>query len=391
MRILFLSEFYRPSRHASANRSLVLVDALQAAGHDVSVLAASDNLNDASGTGEAVPGVAYYDTFPLGNKTLVERLRNSFGSYSESKKAAKTLGKFDVVICATPPLLLTASAASVAKRSKAKIVLDIRDIWPDVAYEMGAFTPGSAYGQFFARLAKKAYRDADFVFAVSPGKVKKLEGRVGTTPVVLSPNGIDETFVIGEDDTALIDRFELKEKPTCVYAGNIGLAQGLDTLLDIAKQRPAVQFLLFGKGAAKKDLQTRASAEGLSNVEFPGTLDEQGVRTVLRHASLAYVPLINSNLRDSIPTKMFEALACGCPVLLAAEGDAADVIDQCGFGAHVAPEDSTALLAKFDELMAKQYSQEEREAASRWVLENYSRQKFAKDFVRAISELSKER
>lgn len=392
MRILFIADTYRPARTACANRTFVLAEALQEAGHDVQVLASTDSFIDAPALSAPLANATYFSTFPLANKkTLATRLRNNVDGLMKSQKAAKALGEFDVIVCATPPLLLTSAAVSIAKSKKAKLVLDIRDIWPDVAYEMESFVPNSLYGKVFTFFAKRAYRAADLVSTVSPGKVIKLSARLNATPIELVPNGVDETFVCSGDNISIINRFDLSTRATCVYTGNIGLAQGLGTMLDIAKQRPQVQFLLFGKGGAKESLQRRVDAERLSNVEFPGTLDEQGVRTVLRHASLAYVPLINSNLRDSIPTKMFEALACGCPVLLAAEGDAADVIDQCGFGAHVAPEDSTALLAKFDELMAKQYSQEEREAASRWVLENYSRQKFAKDFVRAISELSKER
>ena len=145
-----------------------------------------------------------------------------------------------------------------------------------------------------------------------------------------------------------------------------------------------MRFLLFGDGADRASLEMRAEAEGIGNVEFCGKVDAAGVYTVLKHADVSYVPLVSSRLRDSIPTKIYEALACGCPVLLAAEGDAADLLDACGLGAHAEPEDSSALLAAFDQLVEEAFSDEERAAASEWVIENHSRQRFAQQLVEAI-------
>lgn len=387
MRVLYLADTYRPSRTACANRTAVLVGALRNAGHDVQVLASTDSLIGAPEGYSPPEGVAYFETFPLVDKTLVNRLRNNFGGARKAIKAAGALGDFDIVVCTTPPLLLTSSAVKIARRKRARLVLDVRDIWPDVAYEMGSFAPGSLYGRFFERVARKAYGVADLVVTVSPGKVEKLRRRVPSGLVSLVPNGVDSSFPAGEDDPALVRRLRLGDGPVCAYVGNIGLAQGLGTLLDIAKARPRVRFLLFGDGADRARLEERAMTESIGNVEFCGTTDASGVRSVLRRASVSYVPLVSSRLRDSIPTKMYEALACGCPVLLAAEGDAADLLDECGLGVHAAPEDPAALLDAFDRLMDHPFSSEERATASAWVVQNHSRQGFAKAFAEAITKL----
>ena len=387
MRILYIADTYRPARTACANRTAVLVGALRDAGHDVRVLASTDSLIGAP-EGYEPPGyVTYFETFPLVDKTLVNRLRNNFGGAREAVKEADRLGGFDAVVCTTPPLLLTSSAVKIARRKRARLVLDVRDIWPDVAYEMGSFAPGSLYGRFFERVARKAYAAADLVVSVSPGKVEKLKGRVPNGRVALVPNGIDEAFLESEEDSALVERLRLGDGPICAYVGNIGLAQGLGTLLGIAKARPGVRFLLFGDGADRAGLEERADTEGIGNVEFCGKVDGRGVYTVLRHAAVAYVPLVSSRLRDSIPTKMYEALACGCPVLLAAEGDAAELLDECGLGAHAAPEDLAALLAAFDRLMERPFSDAECAAASSWVVENHSRQHFSTTFASTIKEV----
>lgn len=389
MRILYLADSYRPSRSACANRTVVLVEALREAGHDVQVLASSDSLIGAPADYEQPDYVTFFHTFPLENKTLVNRLRNNFGGQRESVRVAVGMGDFDVVVCTTPPLLLTSSAVKIAKRKHAKLVLDVRDIWPDVAYEMGSFTPSSPYGRFFEHLARKAYRAASLVVSVSPGKVEKLSRWVPAGPVELVSNGIDEAFLREVEDRDLVNRLRLNDGPICAYVGNIGLAQGLGTLLDIAAVRPGVRFLLFGAGADRVKLEARVVEEGLENVSFCGTIDAVGVRTVLTHATLSYIPLVSSKLKDSIPTKLYEALASGCPVLLAAEGDAADLLGESGLGLHAAPEDSVALLDAFDRLIAYPYTADERAVASRWVVEHHSRQRFAQRFVEAINRMGR--
>lgn len=387
MRILYIADTFRPARTACANRTVVLVDALRNAGHDVRVLASTDSLIGAPEGYKPPDYVTFFETFPLVDKTLVNRLRNNFGGAREAVKVADGLGEFDAVVCTTPPLLLTSSAVTIARRKRARLVLDVRDIWPDVAYEMGSFKSGSLYGRFFERVARRAYAAADLVVSVSPGKVEKLRGRVPNGRVALVPNGIDEAFLDNEEDAALAGLLRLDDGPICAYVGNIGLAQGLGTLLGIAKARPGVRFLLFGDGADRARLEERAVSEGIGNVELCGKVDGRGVYTVLKRAAVSYVPLVSSRLRDSIPTKMYEAFACGCPVLLAAEGDAADLLDECGLGAHATPEDSAAILVAFDSLMKSPFSDLERIAASAWVVANHSRQRFAKTFAEEVAKL----
>lgn len=315
----------------------------------------------------------------------MNRLRNNFGGQRASVKAAEGMGDFDVVVCTTPPLLLTTSAIKIAERKGAKLVLDVRDVWPDVAYEMGSFTPGSPYGRFFAHIAKRGFKAADIVSTVSAGKAEKLKSRVPAgTPVELVPNGIDEAFVRYDEDPAVVERFELGRGPICCYVGNIGLAQGLDTLLDIAAKRPGIRFLLFGAGADRRALEERAASEGLSNVEFCGSVDARGVYTVLRHSTLSFVPLVSSRLRDSIPTKLYECISCGCPVLLAAQGDSVDLLEETGLGAHAAPEDFDGLLRAFDGLLVRGFSAEQKVTAAQNMLSGHSRQNAARAFAATL-------
>ena len=142
--------------------------------------------------------------------------------------------------------------------------------------------------------------------------------------VVLCANGLDEKFLNHTVDDSVVERYSMNDYFNCVYVGNIGLAQGLEQLLVLAEkiQDKKVQFLLFGEGAEKEKLKALKEEKKLENVHFLGNVYEKEVFNILRNAQLSYVPLVNENLRDSIPTKTYESLGVGCPVLMIAEGDA---------------------------------------------------------------------
>ena len=178
MRVLFLTDSFRPSRSACANRASVLVEAMLDSGIDVQVLASSDSVLNVSENYIRPEYVTFFDTFPLIRKTLVNRIKNNFGGCKEAYKVAKGMGYFDLVICSTPPLILTQAAIKIAELNRAKLILDVRDIWPDVAYEMGSFASRSIYGRFFSMLSNKAYKQADLIVTVTPGKATKLRSRV---------------------------------------------------------------------------------------------------------------------------------------------------------------------------------------------------------------------
>ena len=302
-------------------------------------------------------------------------------------RTAKGMGRFDVVVCTSPPLMLSSAGVRIARRAGARLVFDVRDIWPQVAYEMGSFSPDSVYGRVFSRLAEKAYRAADLVTVVTEGKARKLEGLLSAdlaAKVRVVPNGLDVGFLRNEEDESLVRTYRLDEGPVCAYVGNLGLAQGLSSLLGIAAARPNARFLLFGGGAEESLLRAEIARKGLSNVSLCGRVNERGAFTVLRRASLAYVPLVSSALTSSVPTKLYEALGCGCPVLLAAQGDAVRVLDEVGLGRSAPPEDASALLAAFDAVLARSWTVEECRRASDLVVSRHSRQTAAEKLEELI-------
>ena len=194
-----------------------------------------------------------------------------------------------------------------------------------------------------------------------------------------------------EFDQAVVDKYELDKNFTCVYIGNIGLAQGLGALLDIAAKtkHKDIQFLCFGMGAEKEMLEKRVAEEGLANVKFCGVVEHSKVFSILSRAKLSFIPLKNSNMKDSVPTKVYEALGIGCPVLLVAEGDSAAIVDDAGLGRHISPDKPAEKLVEMFDDMIDHYEEFDahRDEAIRLMHDKYSRQKIAEELNRKLHQL----
>jgi glycosyltransferase involved in cell wall biosynthesis len=402
MRILIHTDEYYPTAQACTYRMSVLAETFMQRGHDVVIITSSANKanGDASDRPEKI---LYSPTIRMKKKTTVMRMLNNLSFGFTSVFTAAKAGKADVVITTSPPPLVSISGWLIAKFKRAKLIYDVRDIWPDVALEMGSFTPDSFYCKVFRKIAAFMYKHADWITTVSPGKVEKIRGHVialggkkcgeaHADKVKSVGNGFDERILNSPDDSELVEKYNLDKYFTCVYIGNIGLAQGLGSLLDIAEHtaHKEVRFLLFGKGAEKDSLEKEAKKRGLDNVLFCGVLPHEQVTTLLSHAKLSFIPLRNSNMKDSIPTKVYEALGVGCPVLLFAEGDACDIVSETQMGRCVSPDHPELLFPAFDE-MVSDYSEyiSRRADAQKLMLEKYSRQQIALNFEKQLYSLVK--
>ncbi len=406
MRVLIHADEYYPTAQACAYRMQVFVDTFMTLGDEVIVVTSS--ANKANGTidkGKHKEKIIYSPAVRMKKKTTVMRMLNNLTFGITSIFSAIGAGKFDVVITTSPPPLVSIPGWIIAKFKGAKLVYDVRDIWPDVALEMGSFTEDSFFCKVFKIITEFMYKHADIVTTVSPGKVEKIKGHIRSHPsrksgsehtdkVWLVGNGFDESVAQSEYDQSIVDKYELENRFTCVYIGNIGLAQGLGALLNVAAKtkHKDIQFLCFGMGAEKEMLERRVQDEGLTNVKFCGVVDHSKVFSILSRAKLSFIPLKNSNMKDSVPTKVYEALGIGCPVLLVAEGDSADVVADAGLGRSISPDAPIdELVAEFDD-MIDHYDEFDahRDEAVHLMHDKYSRQKIATALEGRLRELCKE-
>lgn len=397
MKILIHTDEYYPTAQACSYRMGAFVDAFLEKGNEVTVVASSTNrtIETEARYGEKI---LYSPAIQMKRKTAWMRLLNNLSFGVSSVFTALKVGKIDIVITTSPPPLVSIPGWIIARYKRAKLVYDVRDIWPDVALEMGSFSNNSLYCKIFHRITRFMYRHADWVSTVSVGKVTKLrkyvaeaDSRVDVTDKVkFVSNGFDESILNSVLDQNMIDQYHLNDRFTCVYIGNIGLAQGLGSLLEIASKtrHKNVQFLLFGIGAEKELLVRRAEEEHLEQVHFCGVIPHDKVFTLLSKAKLSFIPLKSANMKDSIPTKLYEALGIGCPVLLVAEGDACEIVERTGMGRCVSPNHLDMLQETFDDMVEnyEDYSSY-REKAMDLIRSEYSRQQISRGFERELHKL----
>lgn len=402
MRILIHTDEYYPTAQACAYRMQVFADTFMAMGDEVIVV--TSFANKANGTMDKRlhnERIIYSPAIRMKKKTTLMRMLNNVTFGISSIFSSIGIGKVDVVITTSPPPLVSISGLIIAKLKGAKLIYDVRDIWPDVALEMGSFSEKSFFCKVFKKITGFMYKHSDIVTTVSPGKVEKIKGHVRslsgrksgpahTDKVWLVGNGFDKSVTKSEFDQNIVDEYELDKKFTCVYIGNIGLAQGLGVLLDVAAKtkHKDIQFLCFGMGAEKEMLEQRVKDKGLTNVKFCGVVEHNKVFSILSKAKLSFIPLKNSKMKDSVPTKVYEALGIGCPVLLVAEGDSADIVDDAGLGRHVSPDETEKLVDVFDD-MIDYYSDFDahRDEAIRLMHDKYSRQKIAAELEKKLHKL----
>lgn len=381
MKVIIVCENYYPSLDATSKRMRTFAEGLIKKGHEVRVLASETSLVDKPDNFKAPSYITYYSVFGnQGEHSPIRRLINNASGVVNSYRCALKFEKCDVVICTSPPLFLSLSATRIARKKKAKYVFDIRDIWPDIAYEVGSFSKSSIYGRVFSWIARESYKNADLITVVSPSKLSKLREKIDSEKydsLVLIENGLDLEFLKSEDSTDCIAKYDLLNNPACVYIGKLGFAQGLERVLDIAKARPDNRFLLFGSGAEESQLKQRIQQDGLSNVQICGRINAEEAKTVLNNAKCAIVPLKSSAMRDSVPTKLYESLGCGCPTLLLAQGDAVELLNECGLGRSAAPEDIDGILAAFDEVITEDWTSSRKLQAAEIIKSKHSRQHFA--------------
>ena len=177
MRILIHTDEYYPTAQACSYRMRTMVDAFIDQGDEVVVVASSTN----KGNGKIEPRrekILYSPAIRMKEKTTVMRMLNNFSFGFTSIFTALKAGKVDVVITTSPPPLVSIPGWIIAKCKGVKLVYDVRDIWPDVALEMGSFAEGSIYCKVFRAITRFMYKHADWVTTVSPGKVEKIKNHV---------------------------------------------------------------------------------------------------------------------------------------------------------------------------------------------------------------------
>ncbi len=264
----------------------------------------------------------------------------------------------DAVMVMSPPLPLGVAGWLAAVPRGTPFVFNIQDVFPDVAVELGAITDRRVIA-VASWLERFLYRRADAVTVLSEDLRDNVAAKLrGHRPerVRVIPNFVDTERIRPADaDNAYRAEYDLQGRTVVMYAGNVGLSQSLDLVVDAARRfgsRDDVVFVINGGGSARRDLIE--SAAGLDNLRFVDMQPRDRLPEVLAAGDLHVVPLKRGLARSSVPSKLYSILAAGRPVLASVDADTevATTIERAGAGMSVPPEDPDAFCDALDKLLA---------------------------------------
>ncbi|MDQ2939009.1 MAG: glycosyltransferase family 4 protein, partial [Actinomycetota bacterium] len=357
MRVLILTQHFTPEITAARSRLHPMAELLAQRGHEVEVLTAVPNHPEGV-IAEEFRGrisirrelngfhVHYVWVKASPRKTKWTRLM-LYGSYATMATLAGFASRRpDVVFASSPPLPVAAAGMAVAFRHRIPWVMDVRDLWPEVAVVLGELTNKQMI-RAAERLERRLYTSATAITTVTEAFRSDIAAMVdddskislirnGTTPLWL------ETGALEVDRTKLglpADRF------VWTYAGNVGIAQGLETAIDAAAQLgDGYRLLVIGSGPMLDRIKQRAEDLPPGRVVFHGLVQPAGAARYLRASDANLVPLAaRPALEKVIPSKLFDCCAVGRPVILAAEGESRRLAEAAQAAYPVPPGDSAAL------------------------------------------------
>ncbi len=388
MRILFLSQYYPPESNAPAVRTSELSERWARAGHEATVLTAFPH----HPTGIIPPeyagrffmreernGVRVVRTYVYvaPNKGVIRRSL----SYASWMFSAILLGAFRVkrpdIIVATSPQFLCAVAGFVLSRLKrVKFVMEVRDIWPESIVAVGALREDSVAVRILRKLERFLYRHADHIVVVSPGFLPYMRSvDVPDAKLSMLPNGVDLTLF--SPDGTVDDPYAangVRQPCRILYTGTVGMAHGLEIVIEAGERMRAsdVAFVVVGEGARRAELVGEVKRRGLDNVYFIPMQPRSTMPAWIRGAAAVLVHLRPSALFETVlPSKLFEYMGCGRPVLMGVRGAAADIVRESGCGWLFPPGDVDALVQLVSEVRMDAREAAKRGLAGRAYAERY--------------------
>lgn len=364
MHILFLSDNFPPEVNAPASRTFEQCRAWVAAGHRVTVVTCAPNFpkgqlfacyRNRLLAREEMAGIQVLRVWSyITTRTGMWARFVDYNSYMVMAVLASLLvRRVDVVVGTSPQFFTAVGAWAVGLVKRRPWVFELRDIWPESIRAVGEMKNSPRLYQGLENIEMFLYRKAARVVSVTHSFKRVLAQRgVCADKIDVVTNGVDlSRFKPQPKDAELEQRLGLKGCFVAGYIGTHGMAHALETLLQAAQQLQAlpqaqhIRLLMLGDGARKQHLQQQAREMGLKNVIF---LDSVPKEEVVRYWSLLDVSVIHLRKTELfttvIPSKMFECMGMGLPILHGVAGESADIVRREGVGQVFEPENTAELV-----------------------------------------------
>ena len=392
MRVLVVSQLFSPEMGALPNRLYPLTRYLSQHGHEVFVATGMPNypkgkvFDDYRGQhfmrehrdGATVLRTAYFTT-PR-NVSKGSQLLSYLSFLPAVLYSGWRAGRVDAVFVTSPPIFPAVPAILLAKLRGAKLVVDLRDLWPDEVVAVGAAREGSIPIRLLRAIERWMYRSADVVTCTTRAFADTVAERgVGEEKRRLLPNGADvELFRPLPRENEIAAEYPFGDRLVVMYSGLLGIKHGLETVIETAallRDREDVVFFLRGEGPRREALEAQVRELDLTNVIFGGERPIEEVPYLLARADVCVTNLLpDAYLEKIVSVKIFEYLACSKPVVGGLRGEGARVLEASHGGIAVEPGDAQAMADAVRELLdSPERRAEMGEAGRRYVVEHHSR------------------
>jgi len=364
MHILFLTDNFPPEVNAPASRTFEHCQEWVKAGHRVTVITCAPNFpkgrvfegyRNRLWQSESMSSIRVIRvwTYITANEGFARRVLDYMSFMVTGALAALFVRRVDVVVGTSPQFFTVCAAFVVGLLKCVPWVFELRDIWPESIKAVGAMRESLAI-RLLERLEMFLYRRATRIVTVTESFRRTLERRgVDAGKIAVVTNGVDVSrFSRREKDHGLVGELGLEGYFVAGYVGTHGMAHGLETLLEAAGalQRHSdgadVRFLFLGDGARKLALKELAKAMGLTNVLFIDSVPKEQVPRYWSVIDVSVIHLRRTELFTTvIPSKLFECMGMGIPVLHGVAGESAEIVRREGVGEVFEPENAAGLVS----------------------------------------------
>ena len=407
-RVLLLSLVFPPDAVSTAQLFGELVEDLVQRGWDVTVVTTTPHyrpdpirpfrqsarrrwgglIYSSSFAGAAV----FHAAMPRKDKSIAKRLAGWLGFHMLSIAiAAIEVGRVDVVLAPSPPLTIGIAAWLIGLVKGAPFIYNVQELYPDIAVALGVIRQGH-FLRLLHAVERFVYARAYAITTIAPRMRARIQARVSDPSKVLVIQNFVDTGAISARprDNPFAREFGLDSQFVVMYLGNMGPAQGLDTLLEAAALTAGdsrIRYVFVGDGVSRSNLERLATTKQLSNVLFVPQQPYARVPDIYGSCDLCVVSLASGAAGDAVPSKVYRIMAAERPVLVIADpdSDVARVVIDAQAGIVAKSGDAESLAAA----IVRAAAHPEREAGSRgrrYVLANAERQMVTGQYSDLLAE-----
>ena len=365
MKILLLNQAFVSPDEPGHTRHFEMAKFLQTRGHELVIVASDLNYQTGKRTVEhsGIYAEQNFDgvrvlrsyIYPALHRSYFWRIISFFSFMFSSVWTALQVKEADLIMGTTPPIFQAVSAWFVALVRRKPFLLEVRDLWPEFGVSMGVLKNPIIIA--LARwLEMFLYKRATHILVNSPAyREYMLAKGVPENKVTYIPYGTDvDMFNPSVDGLSIRKELNLQDKFVVLYAGALGQANDLDTLLRAAerlKEEERISFVLFGDGKERARLESEAKSKNLTNVIFAGTRPKKDMPLIVASADACLAILQDiPAFRTTYPNKVFDYMAAARASIIVIDGITRKLIEDSNGGVYVQPADDAMLAQKILEL-----------------------------------------